>query len=131
MGASNRYRRQKLAVRKWCSNARSRSWRSKGIWQSGATRIPVASGLIDEKLNKRAAVDLAKIEEDRLDLYELKCESDNPVYAAFEILQYGLAYLLCRVNRKEFGYADLRTMKVNALGLNVLAPHSYYKRLPT
>jgi hypothetical protein len=90
-------------------------------------QIPVASGLVDHKSDKRTAVDLAKIAGGQLDLYELKLESDNPVYAAFEILQYGLAYLLCRVNKSEFGYAHLRTMKVNALGLNVLAPRSYYE----
>ena len=89
----------------------------------------MASGLIDDRLDKRAAVDLARIEEDCLDLYELKWASDTPIHAAFGILRYGLAYLLCRANRREFGYADLRTMKVNALGLNVLAPPSYYKKL--
>ena len=90
-------------------------------------QIPVASGLVDHKFDKRAAVDLAKIAEGRLDLYELKWESNNPVYAAFEILKYSLAYLLCRVNRERFGYANLSSMTVNALRLNVLAPGSYYE----
>jgi hypothetical protein len=38
-------------------------------------QIPVASGLIDDKLDKRAAVDLARIAGDRLDLYELSPRS--------------------------------------------------------
>lgn len=95
--------------------------------QGWCNQIPVASGLINENVNKRSAVDLAKITDVRLDLYELKVKSDNPVFAAFEILQYGLAYLLCRVERRKLGYADYHTMKVDELGLNVLAPCSYYK----
>jgi hypothetical protein len=86
-------------------------------------QIPVASGLVDSRSDRRAAVDLASITGDRLDLYELKWKSDTPIYAAFEILRYGLAYLLCRKNP---AYASLETMKVEALGLNVLAPPSYY-----
>jgi len=86
-------------------------------------QIPVASGLVDSRSDKRAAVDLASIAGDRLDLYELKWKSDTPIYASFEILRYGLAYLLCRGNP---AYASLETMKVEALGLNVLAPPSYY-----
>ena len=93
-----------------------------------SNQIPAASGLVDPRLDKRAAVDLARIVKDRLDLYELKWKSDTPIYAAFEILRYGLAYLLYRVNRANFGCADLDTMKVSALGLNVLAPLRYYER---
>ena len=89
-------------------------------------QIPVASGLINDRLDKRAAVDLARIAEDRLDLYELKWKSDTPIYAAFEILRYGLAYLLCRANAK-LGYTEFDTMKVSALGLNVVAPLPYYE----
>jgi hypothetical protein len=98
----------------------------RGCMDEWCNQIPVASGLIDHKLDKRAAVDLARIEGDRLDLYELKWKSDTPIHAAFEILRYGLAYLLCRANPK-LGYANHRTMKVTALGLNVVAPRRYYK----
>jgi hypothetical protein len=99
----------------------------RGCLKAWCNQIPVASGLIDGSSDKRAAVDLARITHDRLDLYELKWNSDTPLYAAFEILQYGLAYLLCRVNQERFKYDDLDTMKVKALGLNVLAPRLYYK----
>jgi hypothetical protein len=98
----------------------------RGCLDEWCNQIPVASGLVDHKADKRAAVDLARIKGDRLDLYELKWKSDTPVHTAFEILRYGLAYVLCRANPK-LGYADLPTMKVKALGLNVVAPLRYYK----
>lgn len=99
-----------------------------GSLDGWCNQIPVASGLVDHKSDKRAAVDLAKIEGDRLDLYELKWASDTPVHAAFEILRYGLAYLLCR-NQKRGDYARHTTMAVSELGLNVLAPLPYYESL--
>jgi hypothetical protein len=98
----------------------------RGCLDKWCNQIPVASGLVDHKLDKRAAVDLARIEGDRLHLYELKWKSDTPIHAAFGILRYGLAYLLCRVNRTKLGYTDFDTMKVSALGLNVVAPLRYY-----
>jgi hypothetical protein len=100
----------------------------RGDLNDWSNQIPVASGLVDHKSDKRAAVDLARIKDGQLDLYELKWASDTPVYAAFEILRYGLAYLLCRVNRTKFGYDDLKAMEVDALGLNVLAPCLYYEQ---
>lgn len=90
------------------------------VW---CNQIPVASGLINGRAHKRAAVDLATILDGKLELYELKWKTDTPVYAAFEILRYGLAYLLCRT---KLAYAG-PTMTVHALGLNVLAPHWYYE----
>jgi len=68
------------------------------LTEKWCNQIPVASGLVDHKSDRRAAVDLARLAGGRLDLYELKWESDTPIYAAFGILRYGLAYLLCRVN---------------------------------
>jgi hypothetical protein len=97
-----------------------------GRW---CNQIPVASGLVDHKSDKRAAVDLARIAGERLDLYELKWKSDTPIYAAFEILLYGLAYLLCRVNQTKFGYERLDSMMVKNITLNVLAPTAYYGNL--
>ena len=71
-----------------------------------------------------AVLDLARIEEIALDFSELRWESDIPIHAAFEILRYGLAYLLCRANPK-LGCADLGRMRVNVLGLNC-GPTRYY-----
>lgn len=88
-------------------------------------QMPVASGLVDRTSNKRAAVDLVRLKGNRLDLFELKWCSDNPVFAAYEVLFYGLAYILCRVNHS-YGYVELETMQANHIGLNVLAPECFY-----
>lgn len=89
-------------------------------------QMPIASGLIDEVSDKRAAVDWVYMEGDNLNLVELKWASDTPLYAMFEILRYGLAYLFCYQHREAFGFADLPTMKVSSVKLTTLAPHEYY-----
>lgn len=94
-----------------------------------SNQIPVASGLVDQHQDKRAAIDLAKLEDGRLDLVELKWSSDTPVFAAFEIFLYGLAYVFCRAHKKEFGYSALETMRASHVTLNVLAPRKYYEGL--
>ncbi|MCH8197712.1 MAG: hypothetical protein IH904_06480 [Proteobacteria bacterium] len=89
-------------------------------------QVPVASGLIDHKADKRAAIDLLRFTGDRAEFVELKWESNTPVFAAFEILLYGLVYLFARVNRGAFKYQKKRLMNVNKVSLRVLAPRAYY-----
>lgn len=90
-------------------------------------QIPVASGLINEAADRRAAIDLLRYRNESVDLVELKWESDTPAYAAIEILRYGLAYLLSYVNREAFGYADNPLMGTRQVSLHVLAPQKYYE----
>ena len=89
-------------------------------------QIPVASGMIDDKTDKRAAVDLIRVDGRQVDLVELKWASDTPAFAAFEILQYALACLLCRQNMDTFGYADKQLLGAERISLQVLAPQEYY-----
>lgn len=89
-------------------------------------QIPVASGLVDDRVDKRAAIDLLLLEDGRAEFVELKWESDSPVFAAFEILRYGLAYLFCYVNQDKFHYQESPLMKVEEVSLRVLAPRAYY-----
>lgn len=91
-------------------------------------QVPVASGLIDDRSDKRAALDLVKLEGDVARFVELKWESDTPAYAAFEVLRYGLVYLFSRVNVVEFDYADRRMMRVGRVDLQVLAPTVFFDR---
>lgn len=97
-----------------------------GILGEWFNQIPVASGLVDDRADKRAAIDLMRLENDRVQFVELKWESDTPAFAAFEILLYGLAYLFCYANREEFGYKDTRLMNIKEVSLRVLAPRIYY-----
>ncbi len=94
-----------------------------GNWYN---QIPVASGMVDDKADKRAAIDLICIQDRNVDLVELKWGSDTPAFAAFEILQYGLAYLLCRDKKSIFGYEDKKLLQVECVTLQVLAPIKFY-----
>ena len=89
-------------------------------------QVPVASGLIDDKADKRAAIDLLRHKDNWAEFVELKWKSDTPVFAAFEILLYGLAYLYSRVNRKTLGYLEGPLLSVSKVSLSVLAPRAYY-----
>ncbi len=89
-------------------------------------QLPIASGLIDEKSDKRAAIDLVISKEKYAEFIELKWESDTPIYAAFEIIRYALAFLFCYKMRDKFGYADYALMNSNKISLRVLAPLEYY-----
>jgi hypothetical protein len=94
-----------------------------GNWYN---QIPVASGMIDEKADKRAAVDLIHVQKREVDFVELKWGSDTPAFAAFEILQYGIAYLLCRDKQNIFGYESKELMQSEYVSLQVLAPVEFY-----
>ena len=93
-------------------------------------QIPVASGLFDEHSDKRRAVDLVfDHQADHFDLVELKIKSDTPLYAAMEILRYGLVYLASRNDRAgnlKYKTADLPVLRANKVTLGVLAPEGYY-----
>ncbi len=89
-------------------------------------QVPVASGLIDDKADKRAAIDLLRHKDNWAEFVELKWKSDTPVFAAFEILLYGLAYLYSRVKRKTLGYLEKPLLSVSKVSLRVLAPRAYY-----
>ena len=94
-------------------------------------QMPVASGLFDEYSDKRSAVDLVFDHGDgHYDLVELKIKSDTPLYAAMEILGYGLIYLASRTDRAgnlKYKVADLPVLKANRISLCVLAPANYYQ----
>lgn len=99
----------------------------RGVLARWYNQIPVASGLVDGRADKRAAVDLIHVQTGQTDLVELKWASDNPVFAVFEILQYGIAYLLCRDNSEAFGYENKELLRAECVGLQVLAPKFYYE----
>ena len=58
---------------------------------------------------------------------KLKVGSDTPLYAAMEVLQYGLLYVFSRQYRDELHYTDDRPLlKARRIDLKVLAPAAYY-----
>jgi hypothetical protein len=94
-------------------------------------QMPTASGLLNSTGGKLHNIDLAhEISRGEYEFIELKWGSDTPLFAAFEILKYGLLYLFSRKHAFELGYAleDKPTLKANAVALIVLAPSGYYER---
>ena len=91
--------------------------------------MPVASGLVGSTTDKRGAVDLVyKESETKYSLIELKVNSNNPLFAAVEILLYGLLFVWSKNNLNVLGY-DTRVQPVLAateVDLFVLAPAQYY-----
>ena len=98
--------------------------------ESWTYQMSVASGLFDGYSDKRRAVDLVFDHGDgHYDLVELKIKSDTSLYAAMEILGYGLVYLASRRDRAvnlKYATADLPVLTANRITLCVLAPEGYY-----
>ena len=94
-----------------------------------SNQMPTASGLVGHAIGKRAAVDLVYREDPiTYSLIELKVASDTPLFAAIEILMYGLLFVWSKNNRGKLGY-DVEAQPVLAASkvtLGVLAPGSYY-----
>ena len=91
-----------------------------------ARQMATSSGIQGPGLNKRSAIDLVfRQDQDHYAFVELKINSNNPLYAVFELLGYGLAYLHARENNWE-GKGDCDVMKAAKVDLVVLAPSDWY-----
>ncbi|NGZ09169.1 MAG: hypothetical protein CV088_07240 [Nitrospira sp. LK70] len=98
-------------------------------------QVPTASGLWDHKYDRRRAIDLVHVlpgqnRYDAVEFIELKVnrESGYPLYAAIEVLLYGMLYIFSRRHFKELKY-DLTMqplLQAKAIHLVVLAPYKYY-----
>ena len=97
--------------------------------ESWSNQMPVASGLVGPATDKRAAVDLVYRKEPTThSLIELKVDSNNPLFAAIEILSYGMLFVWSRANQDSLGY-DLENQPVlgaSDITLSVLAPERYF-----
>ena len=89
-------------------------------------QCPVASGVAGPCSDRRRAVDLVHLSGGTARLIELKWASDTPVHALFQILEYGLAYILARLHTKELGLDDRPLMHVNHVGLEVAGPRAFF-----
>jgi len=97
--------------------------------ESWSNQMPTASGLVGPAVDKRAAVDLVCRESSsRYSLVELKVGSDNPLFAAIEILMYGLLLVWSKEHVEELRY-DIQKQPVlgaTTITLSTLAPARYY-----
>lgn len=92
-------------------------------------QMPTASGLVNQSADKRRAIDLVyKRGKDSYEFIELKVDSDTPLFAAIEILGYGILYLYTRC---ELAYraGDKPVLRAKDVGLRVLAPAIYFEGL--
>ena len=91
-------------------------------------QCPVAAGITDPYKDNGRAVDLVRWEKANkcVHLVELKWESNTPLYALFEVLEYGLAYIFCRVHRKELPLQCPSLMDATDVSLEIVAPRSFY-----
>lgn len=98
--------------------------RASGAW---FCQMSTASGIHGPASDKRRAIDLVHHPKDgHYRFIELKIGSDNPLYALFEALGYGLIYLMSRRSRCGFGYSDRDLMSAHAIEMTVLAPHAFF-----
>ncbi len=101
-----------------------------------ANQVPTASGLVPPHNDKHRNVDLIhKCREGEYEFIELKVKSNTPLYAAMEILLYGLLYILRRLNEQsqvaltesDATKGQLDLLRATKIHLQVLAPSEYYK----
>ena len=90
-------------------------------------QCPVASGIADSDSDRRRAVDLVHLSADTTRLIELKWASDTPVHALFQILEYGLAYVIARLRTSELGLDARPLMHVGHIDLEVVGPCAFFR----
>lgn len=94
-----------------------------------ANQVPTSSGLLGPWADKRRAIDLVERKgEGVFEFIELKIESDTPLRAAFEVLDYAALYAFSRLNADALGYGPgfSELLEAQHIKLRVLAPQPFY-----
>lgn len=90
-------------------------------------QMSTSSGVQGPHRHRRRAIDLVRfIGPGHYAFVELKVESDNPLYAAFEILGYALAYLHARENPWR-GTENRDVFQAEKIELTILGPKKWYE----
>jgi hypothetical protein len=94
-------------------------------------QVPVASGLVHPTTDHGRNIDLVhRLGDKAFEFIELKVRNATPLYAAMEILKYGLVYVFCRhcalVSQSIFKHREL--LEAERIHLRVLAPATYYEK---
>ena len=99
--------------------------------QSWSFQMSTCSGLRGKHSDKRRAIDLVRdFGAGHFAFIELKVESDNPLYAAFEILGYYLAFLRARAHGHSAS-ASHDVMKAIRVDLAVVGTDGWYEFSPS
>jgi len=102
--------------------------RSEG--EDWVNQVPTASGLLTSGERHRNIDLVHRVHSSGYELIELKAASDTPLFAAMEILKYGLVFLYSRRHRNRLGYSAALNplLWADEIHLRVLAPADYYHR---
>lgn len=92
-------------------------------------QMSTMSGLFERGTHQRRAIDLVhRMSPDEFAFIELKIKSNSPVFAAFEILGYGLAYCHARQHPDVHSSASKHdVLRARRIRLVVLAPSEWYQ----
>ena len=97
-----------------------------GLW---ANQVPTSSGLLGPDANKHTKIDMVfKSNKKEFEFIELKIHSNQPLYAAIEIIGYGMIYHFTMNHLSNLGYSDSgkEILEAEHIHLKVLAPKDYY-----
>jgi hypothetical protein len=92
-----------------------------------SNQVPVVSGIAGARAYKRQVIDLVHcLPNGSFEFVELKIASDTPLYAAIEVLLYGMLWLLSRQGKSLLGYLANPILDTAILQLSTLAPARFY-----
>lgn len=111
---------EEVKLERWIVRTKGGDW---------VNQVPVASGLTRIASGRRAIDLVHRCGKGCYEFIELKIGADNPLFAAMEILQYGVLYIFSRENAVELGYDEKKKeiLQANCIHLKVLAPDAYYR----
>ena len=92
--------------------------------------MSTASGVVGADSDKSSNVDLVwRKDPDSYSFFELKVKSNTPLYAAIQILLYGLLFVWSRNNQAELQYdsAIQPVLRASKIELCSLAPRKFYQ----
>ncbi len=89
-------------------------------------QVPIASGI--DGTRGAHNIDLVHRSGAGFTFIELKVASNHPLFAAFEIVKYGMVYVFSRIHADKLGYQvkKLEMLRATGVQLQVLAPDPYY-----
>lgn len=92
-------------------------------------QCPVASGIVNSQRDRRTAVDLVRwsSSDKCARLVELKWKSNAPQSAIWQVLEYGVAYLFCRVHKDHLPLNGRPLMDARNVALEVVAPFQFFQ----
>ena len=95
-----------------------------------ANQVPTCSGVLGPDADHRRSIDIVeRTGNGSFDFIELKIRSDTPLFAALEVLDYGVLYAFSRIYARSLNYNPGCSEIIDAheIGLRVLAPTQFYE----